>query len=105
MTVDSEPNRADLTRVHILVTGRVQNVGFRMFVQETGIRLAVKGWVRNVNYNQVETVAEGSRAALEEFARMLGTGPRGARVEKTDLSWEPFIGEFPSFSIRTSSGG
>lgn len=95
-------NSTDLFRLHILVTGRVQNVGFRAFVQQAGSLLALTGWVRNVNYNQVEVEAEGGRPALEEFARMINTGPRGSRVEETSVEWETATGEYVGFNVRTS---
>ena len=54
----------EIVRVHIWVKGRVQGVGFRAFVQQNALPIGVTGWVRNVGYNTVEAVAEGTRAQV-----------------------------------------
>ena len=91
---------ADLARVHIWVIGRVQGVGFRAFVMQSGAMFGLAGWVRNVGYNQVETVAEGSKAVLERFAEVVKTGPRASYVEEARLEWETPLGEFKGFDVR-----
>jgi len=77
-------------------------VSFRAFVQETGTRLGLSGWVRNVGDDQVETLAEGERAALEEFAQAVQTGPRASYVEAARVEWEAATGEFRWFEVRHS---
>jgi acylphosphatase len=89
-------------RLHIWVSGRVQGVSFRAFVQQTGTMLGLTGWVRNLGYDQVETLAEGERAALEEFAQAVQSGPRGSRVEEARLEWETPTGEFRYFDVEHS---
>jgi acylphosphatase len=95
-------NPIEVVRVHIWVTGRVQNVGFRAFVQQSGALLDLTGWVRNVGDAQVEAVAEGSRPAVEKFIAALRTGPRAARVDESRLEWENPTGEFPDFGVKYS---
>jgi acylphosphatase len=87
-------------RVHVWVTGQVQGVGFRAFVQQSGAVFGLTGWVRNVGYDQVETVAEGPRPVLERFAAAVQTGPRASQVEQTRLEWEKPTGEFKRFEVR-----
>lgn len=89
-------------RLHLWVTGRVQGVGFRAFVAHAANNLGLTGWVRNVGYDQVETVAEGQRADLEEFAHMVGAGPRASRVDRLHHEWLAASGEFSSFDVRRS---
>ncbi len=89
-------------RVRILVTGRVQGVGFRAFVQQSGTLFGLTGWVRNVGYNQVETVAEGPRAVLEKFVEVVKKGPRAAYVDEAEVEWGTPGGEFTSFGVRYS---
>lgn len=90
----------ETARVHIWVTGRVQGVGFRAFVQQSALLSGLRGWVRNVGYDQVETVAEGPRSVLERFVETVRTGPRVSRVDQSRVEWEPPTGEFASFFIR-----
>ena len=94
------PGTVDLARVHIWVIGRVQGVGFRAFVMQSGAMFGLVGWVRNVGYNQVETVAEGPKAVLERFAEVVKTGPRASYVDEARLEWETPLGEFKGFDVR-----
>jgi acylphosphatase len=80
----------------------VQGVSFRAFVQQTGMMLGLTGWVRNVGHDQVEALAEGERAALEEFAQAVQTGPRGSHVEAARVEWETLTGEFRWFDVKHS---
>ena len=45
------PSPVDLARVHIWVIGRVQGVGFRAFVLQSGPMFGITGWVHNVGYD------------------------------------------------------
>jgi acylphosphatase len=63
------------------VTGRVQGVGFRVFVLRAAEAEGVGGWVRNTPDGDVEGVAEGEREALDRFERTLQRGPANARVD------------------------
>jgi acylphosphatase len=94
------PDPVDLARVHIWVIGRVQGVGFRAFVLQSGPLFGLKGWVHNVGYNQVETVAEGRQEVLERFAQVVKTGPRASRVDEARVEWETPTGEFEGFEVR-----
>lgn len=60
----------DLKAHDIVVTGRVQGVGFRPFVSRIAVELGVTGWVRNRS-GEVEIHVEGSAAALADFRRAL----------------------------------
>ena len=94
-----EDNPRDLARVHIWVTGRVQGVGFRAFVLQAGQMFGLRGWVHNFGYDQVETVAEGSRSVLEQFIQVVKTGPRASRVDEAIVEWEEPAGEFHQFTV------
>jgi acylphosphatase len=91
-----------IARVHIWVRGRVQGVGFRAFVQQSAMVMGLKGWVRNVGWDQVEAIAEGDKPVLERFIEAVGTGPRASQVEDARVEWEPVMGEFESFQVRSS---
>jgi acylphosphatase len=71
-------------RVHVVVRGRVQGVGFRWFVQQSASSLGLAGWVRNTPDGSVEVEAEGNAPELERLRTMLGDGPTGARVESVE---------------------
>jgi len=90
----------DNARVHAIVEGYVQGVGFRYFVQENAVTLGLRGWVRNLWSGDVELVAEGDRQALDKLITALRRGPRTARVTGVSLEWGDFTGEFRSFSVK-----
>lgn len=92
----------EVVRAHVWVVGRVQGVGFRAHVQWAAGRAGVTGWVRNVRDDQVETVAEGGRAAIAQFIAEVREGPRSSRVEDVRVDWETPTGEFSRFSVRGS---
>ena len=89
-------------RVHVIVEGRVQGVGFRAFVVDQANRFGVKGWVRNRWNGTVEVVAEGEHENLEKLIAVLREGPRVSFVENLNLEWQAATGEFHQFSMRSS---
>ena len=86
-------------RLHALVRGRVQGVGFRWFVQELAASRGLTGGVRNLRDRTVEVEAEGTRADLEEFLDRLREGPSGADVASVDASWFAAAGTYTDFEI------
>jgi acylphosphatase len=87
-------------RLHAVVHGDVQGVGFRYFVQRCAGETGLAGWVRNRPDGSVELVAEGSRAALQRLLEQVNRGPGLAEVERVDADW----GEgqnLSGFSVRT----
>jgi len=89
-------------RVHVWVQGRVQAVGFRVFVQQNASQSGVTGWVRNVGYDTVEAVAEGTEDQIESFVQAMKRGPSSARVVDSREEREQATGEFGSFRIKSS---
>ncbi|NLF77644.1 MAG: acylphosphatase [Chloroflexi bacterium] len=87
-------------RLHAVVHGWVQGVGFRAATQRAAAQHNLSGWVRNHADGTVETVAEGPRPALEAFEQFLHRGPALAEVERVDVSYSPASGEFAGFNIR-----
>jgi acylphosphatase len=92
----------ELSRLHAIIHGRVQGVGFRAFVIENGLTLGAKGWARNKWDGTVEVVAEGDRQVLERFLVLLHRGPRMANVTQVDVDWQAPTGEFYSFSVKST---
>lgn len=70
-----------MTRRYI-VTGRVQGVGFRWFVEREAGALGIGGWVRNTDSGAVEVLASGTAEQLARLRRALEQGPRASRVDE-----------------------
>jgi acylphosphatase len=73
--------------VHVVVSGRVQGVGFRAFVLRRAAEHRLAGWVRNRPDGDVECEAHGLPDALERFVEALRAGPGSARVEHVAVEW------------------
>lgn len=76
-----------MAHLRCLVTGRVQGVGFRFFVQREARKLGLTGWVRNLPTGEVELEASGDRSDLEMLLRHLEQGPPLSRVDRVDVHW------------------
>jgi acylphosphatase len=92
-----------MKRAHLWVKGRVQGVGFRAHVEYCARQVGVTGWVRNVGYDTVETIAEGTPAQIETFIAQVKAGPRMSRVDEVREEGETVTGEFVGFYVRTSA--
>ena len=89
----------DLETRRFVVTGRVQGVGFRWFVEREAAQLNITGWVRNCEDGRVEVMATGSREQLSALHGRLREGPRAARVDDVAASPAPFL-DARSFGIE-----
>jgi acylphosphatase len=88
-----------MERLHAVVRGNVQGVGFRYFVQRKAQQLGLRGWVRNNDDGTVELVAEGPRSELERLKMAAEEGPRMARVQRVEVQWSPATGGLGDFEL------
>jgi acylphosphatase len=82
-----------------VISGRVQGVGFRWFVEREAATLGLTGWVRNRPNGSVEVMATGTREQLAALHGRLREGPRAARVDEVAVSPAPFL-DAASFGIE-----
>ena len=87
------------TRLHLVISGRVQGVCFRMYAQEEAESVGVTGWIRNCPDGSVEVVVEGEEQEIGEFLAWCRHGPPHARVMGVREESLPATGEFASFDI------
>ena len=84
----------------LLIGGRVQGVGFRMFAAARAAAEGIHGYVRNLPDGRVEALVEGDEEAVDRVELALRRGPSHARVESFDVeSIEP-TGRAHGFSTR-----
>ena len=87
-------------RFHAIVRGRVQGVYFRDFTTSWARQINLSGTVRNLpDGHSVEVVAEGPRPALDDLLARLRQGPRGARVDGVDVTWQEPAGDEGGFYV------
>jgi acylphosphatase len=85
----------------LLVSGRVQGVGYRQWVCREAERRGIAGWVRNLRDGRVEALLDGPDEALDAFVEAAREGPPAARVES--LRVEPADGSFSGFEWRPTA--
>ena len=91
----------NVVAARILVSGRVQGVGFRWHVREAGRRESLAGWVRNLPDGRVELVARGEANAMERFLGSVRAGPAGSTVEGVEREDIGVDGSMPyPFAVR-----
>nr|WP_314806069.1 acylphosphatase [uncultured Selenomonas sp.] len=87
-------------RRYACAAGRVQGVGFRMFVRQQAVMNDITGWVMNMSDGTVTMELQGDAAAVEAAFDAMRTGNYFIRVERLDIEErEPVDGE-RDFSIR-----
>ena len=90
----------DLASFHAMITGMVQGVYFRAYVEHHAQALGLTGYVRNVTHSgDVEVEAEGEKTGLERLLEHLQQGPRAAKVDRVDVRWGIYTGCFADFTI------
>ncbi|WP_055046313.1 acylphosphatase [Devosia sp. A16] len=80
--------------VHVVITGRVQGVGFRAFVEREAEALRLDGWVRNRRDGTVEAVFAGDEGEIQHILMELNAGPPAAAV--TDVRTGTYEGPIPT---------
>jgi acylphosphatase len=99
MAVETPPSESRRA-VRVRIEGRVQGVGFRWFARKEAERLGIRGYARNLPGGDVEVWAEGDPSSLEQFLRLVRSGPPHAIVRRMDVEEVEAAGRFLRFEIR-----
>lgn len=92
-------NLSMMKRLHLVITGDVQGVGYRAWVKREAKRFALTGWVKNRRDGAVEITAEGRENDLQDFLNDCAKGPEMARVTGISETWSDATGEFVNFDV------
>ena len=96
LIVDGNP----LVQVYVLISGKIQDVGFRNFIKQTADQINVYGYVKKLSNGKMEAVLAGGESDVDKVIEKLRVGPESAKV--TDLKTEKreFTGEYRDFQIQ-----
>jgi acylphosphatase len=83
---------------HLAISGRVQGVGFRFYLQKRARELGLAGWVRNRRDGSVEAVIQGGPEAVETMTAWARRGPPSALVAEVRIS--DGSGDYATFETR-----
>ena len=87
-------------KIEAVVTGRVQGVGFRFFVERMATLLGITGWVSNLPNGDVNVVGVGTEDSISDFLLTLKEGSSLSRVDEVKSSVENVdYNEYDSFEI------
>lgn len=85
--------------MNLIVTGRVQGVGFRYFTRLAAKRLGVVGWVRNKPDGSVEIQAWADEETFASFLAEIKRGPRFGRVDQIALTKLDLPANYEEFDV------
>ena len=88
------------SKVHVVISGRVQGVWFRANTKEKAKKLGITGWVRNTSSGNVEGVFEGEESLIQEMIEWCYRGPPLAKVANVEVKNQEPTNDFNDFSIR-----
>ena len=83
----------------VIVTGRVQHVGFRYFALKEASALNLAGTVRNMENGDVKIIVSGSSELLDDFLASIRRGPGWARVDGLKIQELPYE-DFERFQVK-----
>lgn len=87
------------TCLRVLVSGRVQGVGYRAGTRERAITLGILGWVRNLSDGRVEAMIQGEAMPIDSMMQWFYEGPPAAEVTAVETE-QQLIQSFERFEIR-----
>ena len=67
---------------HIVITGKVQGVGFRYWLHKAAVRKNINGWVKNKISGEVEALLIGDDVEIDSLIRLCERGPPSSKVTK-----------------------
>ena len=67
---------------HIIITGKVQGVGFRYWLYQAAKQRNIDGWVRNKISGEVEALLIGDDVEIDNLISLCEKGPPSSKVTK-----------------------
>lgn len=90
-----------LPEIHCIVSGKVQRVGYRDFVEQYAKEHNLFGWIQNTPKGEVEIVLQGITDELRDAIEALNKGPSLARIESVSVDWRTPKKLFDEFQVIT----
>jgi len=91
-----------MRRVHVIVSGEVQGVGYRYTLRLVAREIGAAGWTRNLRDGTVEAEVEGTDAQVDEVLAWMAEGPPGSHVTGARVRDAAVAGE-TGFEVRATA--
>jgi acylphosphatase len=88
-----------MRRVHVIVEGAVQGVGYRYTMRMVAREAGVAGWVRNRRDGSVEAEFEGTPERVDDVLAWMAEGPPGSSVTAARVAERDPVGG-SGFEVR-----
>lgn len=88
-----------MVEIFCVITGKVQGVAYRTYVQEVALELDVVGYVKNFPDSTVHVVAQGSPDLLKTFVEYLFEGSSMSAVEGVAVDWKSATKTYQEFFL------
>lgn len=88
-----------MMEIEAVVSGKVQGVAYRAFVDDAAVKLDLTGYTHNNSDGTVTVVAQGETESLKELVEWLNEGSLSARVESVEVSWRSPRKTYHDFSV------
>jgi acylphosphatase len=71
---------------HLIISGKVQGVGFRYWLQKLAIEKNICGWVKNKTSGNVEALIVGEEKEVRELIKLCEMGPGSAKIDYVQIN-------------------
>ncbi|MDR1019629.1 MAG: acylphosphatase [Synergistaceae bacterium] len=89
-----------ICRKRVLISGRVQGVGFRWYTMDRAESLGLSGWVRNLPDRRVEAVFQGEEDLVDDMVEWCRRGSPAACVKSVSVEEEPVSQRDCDFRVK-----
>lgn len=89
-----------MKQARVFISGTVQGVGYRYFVEQHAQTLHLTGWVRNTQDGKVTALFQGELPNIEQMINVCRKGPLMSKVTKVEFAWEESGESFAEFTIQ-----
>ncbi len=88
-----------MRRIHVIVDGYVQKVGYREHVRKEAVKSGITGYVKNLDTEEVEIIAEGKEEDIHTFIKEINILRYPIQVTSCHVEWGDATGEWKRFNI------
>ena len=71
---------------HLVISGKVQGVGFRYWLQRLAIEKNIYGWVKNKTSGNVEALIVGEEKEIQKLIKLCEMGPGSAKIDYVQIN-------------------
>ena len=75
-----------IKKKHLIISGKVQGVGFRYWMQNLAINNNIGGWIKNRSLGDVEALIIGQEKEVQKLIKQCKIGPSSATIQNIQIN-------------------